>query len=51
MSYDQGCYKLAIQFLGDHCDPIPLTKASELAQVIQDAIEMYLEYDLPKEGK
>ncbi len=51
MSYDPKCYTLAIQFLADHCDPIPLTKASELAQEIQDAIEAWLDWEFPGEEK
>lgn len=43
MSYDIKCFELAIKFLEDYFDPVPLTKAQELAQVIQDAIEDWLE--------
>jgi hypothetical protein len=40
--YDIKCFELAVQFLEDHFDPVPLTKAQELAQEIQDAIENWL---------
>jgi hypothetical protein len=43
MSYDIKCFELAAQFLEDHFDPVPLTKAQELAQEIQDAIDIWLE--------
>jgi len=39
MSHDSHCYDLAVMFLEDHFDPVPVLKAQELAQVIQDAIE------------
>ena len=42
MSYDHSCYELAVKFLEDHYDPVPIIKAQELAQAIQDAIEEYL---------
>jgi hypothetical protein len=51
MSYDPKCYQLAIAFLADHTDPIPLTQASELAQIIQDAIESYFEGEPEHERK
>jgi hypothetical protein len=41
--YDIKCFELAAQFLEDHFDPVPLTKAQELAQEIQDCIEAWLE--------
>lgn len=40
--YDIKCFELATQFLEDHFDPVPLDKARELAQEIQDAIEEWL---------
>lgn len=40
--YDVKCYELAVAFLEDHCDPVPVLRAQELAQVIQDAIEDWL---------
>ncbi len=51
MSYDPACYHLAIKFMSDVYDPIPLTKASELAQVIQDAIEIYFDGEGIEFGK
>jgi len=41
-SYDSKCYDLAIKFLEDHYDPVPVLQAQELAGVIQDAIEDWL---------
>jgi hypothetical protein len=41
--YDIKCFELAVQFLEDHYDPVPLVKAQELAQEIQDCIEQWLE--------
>lgn len=43
MGYDSGCYDLAVKFLEDHYDPIPVKKIHELAQEIQDCIELWLE--------
>ena len=41
-TYDTSCYDLAVKFLEDHYDPVPVLQAQELAGVIQDAIEDWL---------
>ncbi len=41
--YDVKCFDLATAFLEDHYNPVPVVKAQELAQVIQDAIEDWLQ--------
>ena len=44
MSYDMKCYELAAAFLADEdLDLQSEANRSELAQIIQDAIEDYLE--------
>lgn len=50
MSYDTKCFELAGEFLSDEKavlrdDP---KKREELAQIIQDAIEEYLDYEREK---
>ena len=47
MSVDRKVYDLAVAFLEDRYDPVPVLQAQELAGVIQDAIEDWLE----SEGK
>ena len=42
MSYDSKCYDLALVFLQDHYEKVPVILAQQLAQVIQDSIETYL---------
>jgi len=42
-SYDTACYELAVKFLEDHYDPVPVLQAKELAWTIQTAIEDWLE--------
>ena len=42
-SYDSKCYDLAVKFLEDHYDPVPVLQAQELAGEIQDCIESWLE--------
>lgn len=46
MSYDSECYALAEYFL-DH-EPHQPGDTDALAQLIQDAIELFLEFDLPR---
>ena len=41
-SYDSKCYELAVKFLEDHYDPVPVLQAQELATAIQDTIENWL---------
>jgi len=41
-TYDTACYELAVKFLEDHYDPVPVLQAQELAGAIQDAIEDWL---------
>ena len=41
-TYDTSCYDLAVKFLEDHYDPVPVLQAHELAGVIQDSIEDWL---------
>ena len=41
--FDAHCYDLAVLVLEDQLDPVPVLMAQELAQVIQDAIEDWLE--------
>lgn len=48
MSYDQKCYALAVSFLLDvmqTTDPRYAKAADALAGDIQNAIEMFIEYD------
>lgn len=41
--FDSKCGELALAFLEDYYDPVPVTRVNELAQVIQDAIEGWFE--------
>lgn len=46
MSYDAACYDLAEHFLADEGHLAGDTDA--LAQRIQDTVELFLEFELPK---
>jgi len=43
MTVDRKVYELAVAFLEDHYDPVPVLQAQELAGEIQDCIESWLE--------
>lgn len=47
MSYDQKCYDLAKDFLGDE-SPFTEAEVEQLAQDIQDAIESFLNFGRKK---
>jgi len=48
MAFDVKCYDLAESFLKDRFKDVPQNAINELAQEIQNTIELFIEYDLTR---